>query len=65
MRIEIEKKKENHAFYLVGDRKKRNNRQSDHYTLSHVTPCKRGHSDTFKETIEGQVWLLGDITRIA
>jgi hypothetical protein len=23
MRIEIEKKKENHAFYLVGDRKKR------------------------------------------
>jgi hypothetical protein len=38
MRIEIEKKEDIHALFLVGERIKKNHRrQFDHYILSHTT----------------------------
>jgi hypothetical protein len=58
MRIEIEKKKDNHAFYLAEERKEGkkmtigNNLTT---TPSRVTPCERGLNGTSKETTKGQV----------
>jgi hypothetical protein len=68
MRTEIEKKKDNRALYLAGERKegKKNNlrRRSDHHTSSRacVTSCGRGHDDASKETTKGEVWPLDGVT---
>jgi hypothetical protein len=45
MRIEIEKKKENHAFYLVGDRKKREKKE----TIVNLTTIRCHMSHHVKE----------------
>jgi len=67
MRTEIEKKEDNCALYLAGERKegKKNLRwRSDYHTSSHacITPCEKGHDDAFKETKKGEVWPLGGVT---
>ena len=65
MRTTIKKQKQNnHALYLAGKRKERNNcrPQFNHHMSSCVTPFGRGHGGSFKETMKGQVWSQADIT---